>query len=300
MNPYYTIALVGFLVVLAVFLVKFVNRTVDEQFRGLARAADDAAFREQRIAQLSERLGRVLPLPEDVAPLPAPGAGWRGGVPPVLTALGVVLLWGGGGGAAREHRSLWLYGGLAALGVAAVIMLTTLRRRKWARTARMLLFRADLRRMGGDRIGAAEDLRQLLLLTPWDDAAWAELSDDLAVSGELPTALAAMAQASSIDPAYDEYHMLQASLAIRLKDFPRARAAIDGWRRAGGVDAEDPRVVVYRAALELAEGNQAAARAALAEAFAGDAGDDGDWDFLDDDQALAGVKTILPGRAGTE
>lgn len=297
MNPYYTIALVGFLVLLAVLLVRFVNKVVDDQFRGLARAGEDGAFRKERIAKLTASLGGALPLPESVSPLPGPKAGPAAAVPPVLAAVGVVLLWGGGGGVAQEHRGLWLYGGLAALAVAAVFLLATLRRRKWARTARLLLFRADLRRMDGDRKGAAADLLQLLRLTPWDDAAWAELSDDLAVSGELPEALEAMARAGELDPAYDEYHMLQASLAIRLKDFPRARAAIDDWRKLGGVDDEDPRVAVYRAALHLAEGRLDEAKAAVRTAFGGGEDfDEGDWEFLDGDQALAGVRSILPGR----
>ena len=295
MNPYYTIALVGFLVVLAVLLVRYVNLTVDKQFRSLARAADDDAFRKERIARLSERLASVLPLPENVPPLPGPKAGLSGALPPVLTVLGIVLLWGGGGGAAREDRERWFYGGLAALGIAVLVMLMTLRRRKWSQTARLLLFRADLKRMDGDRAGAADDLRQLIRLTPWDDSAWAELSDDLAVSGALEDALSAMTHASSIDPGYDEYYMLQTSLAIRLKDFPRARVAIDDWRRAGGVDAEDPRLAVYGAALDLAEGERDAAEAALKAVLLDK---ESGWEFLDADQALAGVRALLPG--GTE
>ncbi len=292
-NPYYTIALVAFLVLFAVLLVRFVNKTVDGQFRGLARAAEDGEFRRERIARLTEDLGRVLPLPEDVAELPGPKAGPAGALPPVLAAAGVVLLWGGGGGVAREHRSLWLWGGLAALGLSALLLLLTLRRRKWARAARLLLFRADLLRMDGDRKASADDLRQLLRLTPWDDAAWAELSDDLAVCGDLPGAFDAMERASRLDPGYDEYRMLQASLALRMRDFSRARAAIAGWR-AGGAEDGDPRVAVYQAALDLAEGRRGEAEAAVRTVFAG--GEEGEWEFVDDDQALSGLRDMLPGR----
>ncbi len=294
-NPYYTIALVGFLVVVAVLLVRYVNTTVDAQFRNLARAEDDEAFRKEQLAGLSGRLAGALPLPAGVRPLPGPrSGGWRV-LPPMLTIVGIVLLWGGGGGVAREHRTLWLYGGLCALGVAVLLILLTLRQRGRGETARLLLFRADLRRMDGDRAGSAADLRELLRLTPWDDAAWAELSDDLAVSGELPDALAAMAKASSIDPEYDEYYMLQASLAIRLKDFARAREALSDWRRRGGADAGDPRVAVYQAALDLAEGRREEAQAALRAVFpGGDSGKDSGWDFLDGDKALEGVRALFP------
>lgn len=301
MNPYYTLALVGFLVLVAVLLVRYVNTTVDRQFRSLARAAEDEAFRKERMALLSNQLAGTLPLPAEIRPLPGPkGGGWRA-LPPVLTVLGIILLWGGGGGVAREFRTLWLYGGLVALGIAAAILLVTLHRRKWARTARLLLFRADLRRMDGDREGAAGDLRQLLRLTPWDDAAWAELSDDLAVSGELADALSAMSRASSLDPEYDEYHMLQASLAIRLKDFVRARSALADWRQRGGADADDPRLAVYQAALDLAEGRREKAEAAVKTLLPdGDAGKDPGWEFLDGDRALEDVRALFPGGSGKQ
>lgn len=292
MQAYYTIGLVGFLVVLAVLLVRYVNATVDKQFRSLARASTDEDFRREEIARLNRLLSGLTPLPSDVAPLAGRGSGVRTALPPVLLTVGVILLWGGG--AAAERREVWLLSGFAAMGLAALIMLLTLRRRKWARTARLLLFRADLKRMDGDRSSAAEDLRELLRLTPWDDSAWSELSDDLAATGDLDGAIQAMEQASAIDPKYDEYHMLQASLAIRRGRFERARQAMEDWLSVDGVERDDPRLAVYNAALKLGEGKRDEAEAAL-RAILQDHNSD-DWDFLDSDQALNGVRKLLPGR----
>lgn len=292
MNAYYTICLVGFLVVLAVLLIRYVNATVDKQFRSLARAGADEDFRREEIARLNRLLGGEVRLPENVVPLAGRGSGVRTIFPPVLLTVGVISLWGSG--AVPERRELWLYGGFAAMGLAGLIMLLTLRRRKWARTARLLLFRADLKRMDGDRAGAAADLRELLRLTPWDDSAWAELSDDLAAVGDLDGAIQAMEEASAVDPKYDEYHMLQASLAIRRGRFERARQAMEDWRAVGGVDADDPRLAIYNAALKLGEGKRDEAEAAL-RAVLHDHNSD-DLDFLDSDQALNGVRKLLPGR----
>lgn len=212
----------------------------------------------------------------------------------MLLAVGVILLWGAG--AAREGtRSAWLYGGMTALGLAAVIMLISLSTRKSARMARLLLFRADLKRLDGDRSGAAVDLRELLRITPWDDSAWAELSDDLAAAGRLPDALAAMDEAVKLDPRYDEYRMVSASLAIRTGKLASAREMIRQWVELDGVGPDDPRLTIYQAALELAEGNRAKAEESLKKVLLDR--DNADMEFLDTDQALKGVRDLLPGRA---
>lgn len=293
MSAYYTIFLLAFLVALAVLLVRYVNNSVDKEFRSLARAASDEEFRAGEIARLDALLKGRLPLPADVQPLPGPASGGRGALPPILMALGVILLWGAG--AVQKGRMPWIYGGGAALLLATLIMLLTLKRRTWARTARQLLFRADLKRLAGDRAAAAADLRELLRLTPWDDSAWAELSDDLAAMGDLPGAMGAMEKASGVDPRYDEYRMLEASLAIRLGRLDRAREAIEAWAALDGVAEDDPRLAIYRAALQLAEGNRDSAASSLKKALLDE--DAAGLKFLDTDQALAGVRDLLPGRA---
>jgi tetratricopeptide (TPR) repeat protein len=291
MGPYYTIGLLAFVILLAILLIRYVNNTVDSEFRSLARSVSDPGYRRERLADVDSRLQHLLPLPPDAAPLPKPGA--AGGLaPPMLLALGVILLWGAG--AAHGDRHLWLYGGMVALLAAILVMLSTLRRRRRARVARLLLFRADLRRMDGDRSGAAADLGQLIRLTPWDDSAWAEYSDDLAANGQLEEALMAMDRAAGLDPAYDEYRQLQVSLAIRLGRLDRARQAIGDWTGLDGVKPDDPRLAIYRAALQLAGGEREDAaetlRGALVDRNASA------WEYLDNDSALSGVKDLLPGK----
>jgi tetratricopeptide (TPR) repeat protein len=206
--------------------------------------------------------------------------------------VGIILLWGGA--FAREEKSLWLYSGAFATMLPIVIMLVTLRRRRWERTARLLRFRADLRRLDADYAGSADDLRDLVRLTPWDDAAWAELSDDLASDGKLDAALDAMGQAARLDPRYDEYHMLEASLAIRLGRLDAARTALECWTELDGVEPDDPRLVIYRAALDLAEGRRDRAESSLRTILLDEDGQS--FEFLDTDKALEGVKELLPGR----
>ena len=296
MNPYYTILLLAFLILLAILLIRYVNNTVDREFRSLAQAANDTEYRAEELRRVDALLLGLLPLPPDAEPLPGPKAGLRGALPPVLLALGMILLWGAG--SVPRDRALWFYGGLAALVLAAIIMLATLQRRKRARVARLLLFRADLRRLDNRRAEAADDLRQLLRLTPWDDSAWAELSDDLAAQGKLSEAFEAIETAAGIDPKYDEYRMLEASLAIRMKRLDRARAAIDSWREIDGVGSDDPRLIIYDAAIDLARGERDRAEAAL-KRIAMD-GHDSRLYFLDADQALEDVRKLLPGRVYDE
>lgn len=292
-NPYYIILLLCFLALIAILLIRYVNNTVDREFRGLAQAVTDPDFRHAEISRVDALLANHLPLPSDTQPIPKPRTGLRGAAAPVLLALGVILLWGGG--AAQRDRETWYYGGLIALALAAAVMLISLRKRQQSRTARLLLFRADLKRLDGDRKNAAEDLRQLLRLTPWDDSAWAELSDDLAADGKLQDALEAAAEAAKIDPDYDEYHMLQASLSIRLGKTEEAKAAIGEWTRVAGVAEDDPRLAVYQAALQLAEGKRDDAEKTLKRILLDH--DEAGLEFLDDDQALNEVKELLPGRS---
>lgn len=292
MNPYYTILLLGFLVLLAIVLIRYVNNTVDREFRGLAQAVTDPEFRRSELERVNALLASHLPLPQDVKPLSKPGTGVKSAIPPVLLALGVILLWGGG--SVRQEREKWFYGAVVALCLATAIMLATLRSRKRARTARLLLFRADLKRLDSDRQGAAEDVKELLKLTPWDDAAWAELSDDLAAEGKLPEALDAIRTSVRLDSNYDEYRMLETSLAIRLGRSDEARSALAEWGRVAGVLPDDPRLAVYQAALQLAEGNREAAEDSLKKILSDK---EDDLDFLDDDQALHEIKNLLPGRS---
>lgn len=289
MNPYYTILLLAFIIFLAIFLIRYVNNAVDAEFRNLARSVDDAEYRRARLADADARLERLLPLPEDAPALTKPGA-LRGVATPMLLALGIILLWGGGSAATGEGR-VWLYGGAAAIAAAAVAMLATLRKRRMARTARLLLYRADLRRLDGNRAGAAEDLERLVKLTPWDDSAWAELADDLAAAGRLKPALEAMDEAVRIDPGYDEYRQSQTSLALRSGEVRRAGEALRGWSNMDGAQQDDPRLTIYRAALQLAEGERNGAAETLRGIVEADV-----LEWLDGDNALSGVKALLPGR----
>ncbi len=294
MNAYYTLTLLAFVILLAILLIRYVNNTVDREFRNLARAVNDPDFRRGEIERMNAALAGELPLAPEVAPLPKPASGFRGALPPVLLALGVILLWGGG--AVPRDKQIWYYGGMLAIVLAAGIMFLTVRRRKFARTARHLLFRADLQRLDDNRGRAIADLRELLKLTPWDDSAWAELSDDLAAVGKLPEALAAMEEASRLDPRYDEYRMITASLAIRARQLDQAREALAKWTELDGVNSDDPRLAVYQAALRLAEGHREEATAFLRKALA--AQEDEELDFLDADQALTDLRDLLPGRKG--
>ena len=297
MPLYYSLALVVFLAVLAILLIRYVNATVDHEFRKLARASSDGEYRKDELASVDGLLAGQLPLPADVPPLSGPLSGGRGAVPPILMGLGVILLWGAG--SAPKEKELWFAGSMVSLALSCVIMLVTLRRRKWERTARLLRFRADLKRMDDDRSGAAGDLRQLLRLTPWDDAAWAELSEDVASGGDLEEALDAMGQAARLDPKYDEYRMLEASYAIRLGKLGQARTAIKAWKEVGDVRPDDPRPVAYQAAIELAEGRRDEAAETLKSILL-DYPDASGYELLDTDQALNSIKDLLPGGGRSE
>lgn len=287
MNICYILSLLVFLVLMAGLLIHYVHATVDSEFRKLARAASDKEYRGEELRKIDALLARSLPLPTDIPPVPKPEEGKRI-FAPILLAVGIILLWGGV--FAREERGVWFYGGIGSCLLATVIMLATLRRRKRERLARLLRFRADLRRLDGARGRTAEDLRELLKLTPWDDAAWAELSDDLAAEGDLNSALEAVRHAARLDPRYDEYQIIQVSLALRLGKPDLAKSAISAWKNLDNAGADDPRLVIYRAAIELAEGRREEAAKSL-QSILLDA--DGAPEYLDTDQALEGIKGLL-------
>ncbi len=291
MNLYYAIGLVIFLVLAAILLVRFVNTTVDKEFRNLARAVSDDEYRDGELRRVDALLAGVLPVPAHIKPVSSPSSFGKGAIAPVLLALGIILIWGGL--TAQQDRSNWFYGGLACVALSSIIMLVTLRKRKWERVSRLLRFRADLKRLDANPKGAASDLRELLKLTPWDDAAWAELSDDLAGVGQLQEAFDAIRQAARLDPRYDEYRLLEASLAIRLDKLDMARDALKAWTQLDGVRDDDPRLAVYNAAIEMAAGDRDKAAERLRSVLTDH---DQPLEFLDTDQALRGLKDLLPGR----
>jgi Cytochrome c biogenesis factor len=212
MNVLLSVGLVVFVVLAGILFVRYVNAVVDREFRNLARAESDGAFRTEELGRVNSLLENVLPFPDALEPMKRPSGFGRGMIAPALFVLGVLLLWGGV--SAGAERMTWLYGGLACSAAASVGMLITIPRRKWERVARLLRFRADLQRLDDNAGAAALDLRQLLKLTPWDDAAWSELADDLANSGDRAGALEAIRQAVRLDPAYADYRMQAAELGM--------------------------------------------------------------------------------------
>lgn len=267
MAMYHIAALLAFLALVAAFVIRYVSATVDREFRNLARAAADAEYRREELARLDRSLAPFLPLPPDVKPVPGPPGGWPRFVPAVLFAIGAILLWGGLFAPPGE-RGAWLATGGAAIAVSAVIMFATLRKRKLERVARSLKFRADLRRFDANHSGAAGDLAELLSLTPWDDAAWAELAEARAELGQIDGALAALAAASGLDPGYGEYYMASANLLLADGRADEAGKILDDWEARDS----DPRPraaarrLAYRAALALASGEPGAAGAFVDEA----------------------------------
>ena len=288
MNIHYTIALLVFLMVVVILIIRYVNLTVDKEFRNLARAVSDKEYRDGELARAGSFLADFLPLPPETTPVSAPGG--KKALPPILMAVGAFLLWCGA--VLPESGSVWLYSGAAAMLAAAIVMLATLRSRKWERVARLLRFRADLRRIDDDHAGAAADLRELVRLTPLDDAAWAELSDDLAAVGQFEDALDSVRQASRLDPRYEEYRMIETSLCIRMGRLEKAREALNAWAELPGMGPDDPRVVIYRAALDLAEGRHDRAADSIRNILRENDGQS--LVFLDSDKALAEVRALLP------
>lgn len=289
MSIYAILGLVLFVILMAVILIRYVHLTVDREFQNLARAVADTEYRGGELARVNTLLAGYLPLPEQAKPIPGK-AGFLGRLGPILLFVGIAMLWGGA--FAHQDRRQWIVGGFVLCLLSALAMLVTLRRRKWERVARLLRFRADLLRLDGDHAAAAADLRQLLHLSPWDDAAWAELSDDLAANADLPAAMDAVRQAARLDPRYDEYRMLETSLALRLVDLPAARQALSLWAELAKSGEDDPRVRIYRAALELAEGRPDEAARSLS-GVAAEVEELPD-EFIANDQALAAVRKLLP------
>lgn len=244
---YYSLGILVFLVVVFFIIVRCVYGAVDREFRNLARAAEDEHYRKTELERLDAALAPDLPVPEDVQPLPKRKR-TGGAAVTVLLAMGGLLMLGAPQ-ARPEEQSQWLMGGVVVMAAAVVVMLLSLRRRKAMRLAGLLRARADLRRLDGDARGAADDLLQLIRLTPWDDTAWAELSDDFASLGETKPAFDAICQAVENDSAEPEYKLLQASLALQLKEVHIARQALEEYKKLCDTMPVDPRATMYEAEL---------------------------------------------------
>lgn len=267
MAMYHIVALLAFLAVVAALVIRYVSVTVDREFRNLARAANDPEYRKEERERLDRLLAPILPLRPDARPIPGPPGGWPRIIPTVLFAVGLILLWGGLFSTPEERRT-WLVAGALATAASAAIMLASLRKRRLERVARLLRCRADLKRLDTDHAGTADDLSLLLKLTPWDDAAWAELAEARAELGQTDEALAALAAASDLDPGYEEYYMTSANLLLAKERPGEADKIIDAWETRG----HDPRPeaearrLAYRAAVALANGDMKAARDLAAKA----------------------------------
>ena len=304
MGIYQNLALVIIVVAAAVIFARYIYGHVDQEFLRLARAQEDPEYRAGELARLDSLL-KGWPAPPDgfkpaAGPLPDPAAMLPGFLllTPASLLLGSLLLGG------LENAPNWLWYPLVPVTiVGAWIHFAVRRRLGWQRLARRLRQRADLKRLDNDPAGAAEDLTESLRLAPWDDSSWAELADDLMALGKLEPALAAIAKASELDPHYADYRLVETSLALRLKRWGQARKSLRDWRdliegrrsAIGGSETEagafnEPRLAVYQAALDLAEGEREKIRKYL---------DQVDWDdpLLDKaklDPALAEIKKLFP------
>ncbi|MDR1612677.1 MAG: hypothetical protein LBT97_07820 [Planctomycetota bacterium] len=295
MNAYRIVALLVFLVAAAALFVRYVYLAVDREFRNLARAENDAAYRGEEIAGIDKLLAARTPIPDGGPALarPSPG-GWRL-LPPAFMALGVLLLWGSAFSPPGES-AVWAWGGVMLAVPSAAAMLFALRGRARERGARLLRYRADLRRLDGDMAGAAADLRQLLALTPWDDAAWAEYADDLAGAGRFGEAREAVGKALALDPGYEDYHCQSISLALRMRRPELAKEDFSAWEAPipPGDGARGARRLAYSAALAWADGNADAARRSAADAI--DLDQDAFWVAVDLDPALHALRDLLDAR----
>lgn len=285
---YYIVALLAFLALVAALVIRYVSLTVDREFSNLAKAATDPEFRKNELAKVNAGLDRLPPLPENALPLPGPSRGAARVAPPLLLAVGIILLWGGLFALPSERRN-WLVAGGLATGGAAAIMLATLRKRRLERYARLLRSRADLRRLDSDHRGAADDLGKLLDMTPWDDAAWAELAESREKLGDIDSALDALDKALRLDPDYADYYMEAVGLALRNGKLERAGEFLSAWEK----NNRDPRPAIesrqacYRAALALAEGDERAAETYFRKASALDP--EAVETAMDMDESLSGL-----------
>jgi tetratricopeptide (TPR) repeat protein len=277
--------LVLLVILAAILLVRYVDALIDRDFRELALTAGNPERRKGKIVQLDSFLDRFSPPAESFRPAVGPLPPLVKAMPPLFCLLGVATLIGGFSAGLDQPWRPEI--GFALFLLAALVSLLTLRRRRWERGARLFRFRADLRRLDGNRRGAADDLLQSLRLAPWDDASWGELADDLAAAGESDQALAAIRQARELDPDYDDHRQAEVSLLLRLNRFAEARKALQNWREI----ADDPRIVIFQAGLELAEGK----REQAARMPGGLRVDAPAIDLAANDPALAGLKSLLPG-----
>ncbi|MDR0361636.1 MAG: hypothetical protein LBJ46_02970 [Planctomycetota bacterium] len=295
MIGYHIAALLCFMALSGALFVRYVYLSVDREFRNLARAENDAEYRREELARVDRLLAEAGP-PPGGAPPPArpPGNGWRL-LPPAALALGALLLWGAAFAPRGEGR-LWIWGGAGLSVASAAIMLASLRSRSRERVAGLYRYRADLRRLAGDSAGAAGDLRTLLGLTPWDDAAWSEYADDLAAAGSFAEARDAAVEASNLDPEYEDYRGQAVSFALGMgrpdlakRDFGAWEIEIPCEREAGAA-----RRLAYAAAIELAQGDSGGALARASEAKALDA--DSFWAAVDLDPSLFPLRDAVQSR----
>ncbi|MCC8180725.1 MAG: hypothetical protein LIP23_07455, partial [Planctomycetes bacterium] len=126
----------------------------------------------------------------------------------------------------------------------------------------------------------------------------AELSDDLAPPKRLYEALAASQKAVAIDPRYDDYRMLETSLALRLGRAAQAGEAFSRWEQLAGGEAGDPRLAIYKAAIQLAGGSRDEAAKTLRTAA--DQDPDLSRELVKLDQALDGLMELLPAGAAMQ
>ncbi len=257
---YSIVLLLLFLALAAVILVRFVLNTVDKEFKNLARAETDEEYRRAELARLDAFLQPQLPLPLGEMPLTRPKALFRA-LPPIFLGLGMILLWGAAFAPPQEKNN-WFASGVVTAAAGMVMLLATLKKRRRERLAALLRSRADLRRLDDDHAGAVNDLNQLLKLTPWDDAAWAELADGQLRSGDGEAALQSLRTAALLDPRYEDYYAEAAGLAIKLERFGEAADILGQWEEK----TEDPRPsakarrTAYQAALKLADNDIEAAK----------------------------------------
>ena len=293
---YHIVALLAFLAIVAAFLIRYVSATVDREFRNLARAETDSEYRKEELNRLDRLLTTSLPLSPDTRPIPGSPGTWTGVAPTFLFVVGIILLWGGLVAAPGDRR-LWLTAGALSTAASAAIMLATLRRRKVGRLVRLLRSRADLRRLDANNRGTADDLSVLLKLTPWDDAAWSELAEAKAALGETDAALAAFAEASKLDPGYEDYYTATADLLLASKRQNEMQPLLEAWEKGGGEPGPeaDARRLAYRAAASLADGDIAAAGDFAAKARRLD--NDAFIACIDMHEALREVENIKAGSA---
>ena len=87
--------------------------------------------------------------------------------------------------------------------------------------------RADIRRFDDDHAGVVEDLTVYLRKKPRDDAGWQELAESLMDLGRPTEALVAITRAVELDPAYTDYRIMQAEVAMAAGEHEQAISSLD-------------------------------------------------------------------------